>query len=59
MTDLRQPATPIERNEMFRSTDILDNKAKEFMDPDFWKDYNIIEPSESLENAINRLRKQK
>jgi hypothetical protein len=44
---------------MFRSTDILDNKAKEFMDPDFWKDYNIIEPSESLENAINRLRKQK
>ena len=59
VTDLREPATPIERSEMFRATDILDNKAKEFMDPDFWKDYNIIEPSESLENAINRLRKQK
>ena len=59
VTDLREPATPIERSEMFRTSDILDNKAKEFMDPDFWKDYNIIEPSESLENAINRLRKQK
>ena len=42
---------------MFRSSDILSEKAAEFLDPDFWKDYNIIEPTESLEHAIDRLRK--
>ncbi len=29
-----------------------------FYDPDFWEDYNIIEPTESLEHAINRLKKK-
>lgn len=59
VTDLREPAVPITRGEMFRSSDILDEKAAEFMDPDFWEDYNIIEPSESLEQAIGRLKKQR
>jgi hypothetical protein len=57
VTDLREPAVPILRSEMFRSVDILSDKANEFRDPDFWKDYNIIEPTESLEHAIGRLRK--
>ncbi|MBR1405625.1 MAG: carboxypeptidase-like regulatory domain-containing protein [Bacteroidales bacterium] len=59
VTNLREPVEPIARSDMFRTSYILDNKAKEFLDPDFWKDYNIIEPSESLENAIGRLRKQR
>ena len=57
VTDLREPAVPIPRAEQFRTVDILSDKAAEFQDPDFWKDYNIIEPSESLEHAIGRLRK--
>jgi len=57
VTDLREPAVPIQRSEMFRTVDILSDKAVEFQDPDFWKDYNIIEPTESLEHAIGRLRK--
>jgi len=57
VTDLREPAVPIPRSEAFRTTDILSEKAVEFMDPDFWKDYNIIEPTESLEHAIDRLRR--
>ena len=57
VTDLREPAVPIPRSEAFRSVDYLIEKAAEFQDPDFWKDYNIIEPSESLEHAIGRLRK--
>ena len=57
VTDVREPAVPIARSEMFRTVDILSEKAAEFQDPDFWKDYNIIEPSESLEHAIGRLRK--
>ena len=59
VTDLREPAVQIPREEMFRTNDILSDKAAEFSDPDFWKDYNIIEPSESLEHAIGRLRKQR
>ena len=57
VTDLREPAVPIPRAEVFRTVDILSDKAAEFQDPDFWRDYNIIEPTESLEHAIGRLRK--
>ena len=57
VTDVRPEATPIRRQDRFRTKDFLDQKALEFQDPDFWKDYNIIEPSESLEHAIKRLRK--
>ena len=57
VTDLREPAVPIRRQERFLSKDILSDKAAEFLDPDFWKDYNIIEPTESLEHAIDRLRR--
>ncbi len=59
VTDLREPAIQIPRAEQFRTSDILSDKAAEFMDPDFWKDYNIIEPSESLEHAIGRLRRRR
>ena len=57
VTDVRPEAIPIPRKERFRSSDYLNDKAEEFLDPDFWADYNIIEPSESLEHAISRLRK--
>ena len=57
VTDVREPAVQIPRDESFRTIDILSDKAAEFLDPDYWKDYNIIEPTESLENAIGRLRK--
>lgn len=57
VTDVRPEAVPIPRKERFRSTDYLNDKAEEFLDPDFWAGYNIIEPSESLEHAIGRLRK--
>ena len=57
ITDVRPEATPIPRKERFRQRDYLSDKALEFQDSDFWKDYNIIEPTESLEHAIDRLRK--
>lgn len=59
VTDRIEPATPIAREEMFRISDILNDKAAEFLDPAFWEDYNIIEPSESLEHAIDRLKKRR
>lgn len=57
VTDVASEAVRIPRNEAFHPADALSDKAAEFYDPDFWKDYNIIEPSESLENAINKLKK--
>lgn len=50
-------AVPIERREAFRSSEILADKTQSYADPDFWKDYNIIEPTESLEHALGRLKK--
>ena len=50
-------AVPIDRAESFRSSESLADKTQVYADPDFWKDYNIIEPTESLEHAIDRLRK--
>lgn len=35
------------------------DKVEYFDDQEFWKDYNIIEPTESLEHAINKLKKAK
>lgn len=34
------------------------DKVEYFDDPDFWADYNIIEPTESLEHAISKLKKK-
>lgn len=54
----RADVVPIERAESFRSSESLADKTQVYFDPDFWKDYNIIEPTESLENAIGRLKKE-
>ena len=59
ITDVLEPAEPIARGEQFRPTDILVDKAAFFTDPAFWEDYNIIAPSESLEHAVNRLKKER
>ena len=34
------------------------DRVEYFDDPDFWEGYNIIEPTESLENAIGKLKKK-
>lgn len=36
----------------------LSDKVNNFHDIDFWENYNIIEPAESLESAVNKLKKQ-
>ncbi len=41
----------------FRDNQSLSDKVSNFADPDFWEDYNIIAPEESLENAVNKLKK--
>jgi len=42
----------------FKSTQSLSDQVANFYDEDFWGSYNIIEPTESLESAVGKLKKQ-
>ncbi len=37
---------------------ILTDEASGFSDPEFWGDYNVIEPEKSIESAINKIRRK-
>lgn len=52
----KSPTTAIAGKESFRNKDIFYDMVDDFNDPDFWKDYNIIEPTESLEKAVTKLK---
>ena len=41
-----------------RSTIILNDEAIGFADPDFWGEFNIIEPEKSIESAIRKIQRQ-
>jgi hypothetical protein len=43
----------------FNDNDAFTDKVSTFLDVDFWGAYNIIEPTESLENAVKKLKKQR
>ena len=38
-----------------RYTDVFSDKVSDFTDKEFWGDYNVIEPDQSIESAIRRL----
>lgn len=50
------PTATIDRKNAFRTRDVFYDMVDDFSDPDFWADYNIIEPTESLEKAVVKLR---
>jgi len=45
------------RSETFSLKQSLTKEVSFYNDENFWSAYNIIEPTESLENAVNRLKK--
>jgi hypothetical protein len=49
---------PIAGRDSFDSRDAFYDKVDYFRDPHFWENYNIIEPSESLDKAIDKLVKR-
>jgi len=54
----RGKGTSIPKSERFeKGTDI--NKVLETYDPDFWQGYNVVAPSESLEEVIQEIQEQK
>ena len=48
---------PIARKNAFGAREVFYDNVNNYWDEDFWNEYNIIEPTESLENAASRLRK--
>ena len=46
----------IPRKEALAGRESLSDISGRFNDPDFWKDYNIIEPTVGLEHAVGRLK---
>ena len=53
-----QPEEGIKSRDSFKQGEIFYDKVDEYWNEDFWKDYNIIEPTESLEPAVTTLKKQ-
>lgn len=43
------------KEDMVRSKDIFVEQVEDFEDPEFWGDYNIIRPEESIQSAIERM----
>lgn len=48
----------IPNKEAFNLTQIFYDKVDEYWSEGFWGNYNIIEPTESLEHAVDKLKKQ-
>ncbi|MDE6754114.1 MAG: carboxypeptidase-like regulatory domain-containing protein [Muribaculaceae bacterium] len=49
------PQTGIQNKNAYRGKDVFSDMVDDFKDEDFWKDYNIIPPTESLEKAVLKL----
>ncbi len=58
VTDIKPSVSNIPAREAFGKNQILSDDAALFFDKDFWGNYNIIKPDESLEKAVKRLRKK-
>ena len=58
VTDGERNEQIIPYRDSFKKNQSLTDRVSDFYDPDFWGAYNIIKPSESLENAVHKLKKQ-
>ncbi len=48
----------LKAKERIKKSIILSDEAIGFSDPDFWGEYNIIEPEKSIESAIKKIQRQ-
>lgn len=59
VTDIaEEDVVAISRKDAFLPSKSLSENVMGFYDKDFWGAYNIIEPTESLESAVNKLKKK-
>ncbi len=53
-----RPAEVFRRRDAFGSRDVFYDVVDEYWDEEYWKAYNILEPTESLEDAVRKLKKK-
>lgn len=53
-----KPAERFAYKERYKRSQVLDELVYVFFDQDFWGEYNIIEPDQSIESAIERLNRK-
>jgi len=60
ITDWSENATTFSNKSVNRlkQNTIMEERASGFSDPDFWGEYNIIEPEKSIESAIKKISRQ-
>lgn len=59
ITDMdSENVTKFKYSEAVRLSDILSDQVSDFNDDDFWGEYNIIKPEESIESAIEKINKK-
>jgi hypothetical protein len=51
-------AEKINFKERFKRHDVLDEMVYVYFDPEYWGDYNVIEPDQSIEAAIKKLNRK-
>ena len=58
VTDRKSDFAAIPSKKAFKEKQVFYDLVDEYWNEDFWKTYNIIEPTESLEHAVSKLKKQ-
>lgn len=48
----------IRSKDRLKSSVVISDEASGFSDPEFWGEYNVIEPEKSIESAIRKIKKQ-
>ena len=56
--EINKENTTISPKERLRPSVIISDEASGFSDPQFWGEYNVIEPEKSIETAIKKIQKQ-
>ena len=56
--ELSEDGTSIKFKERLSSSAILSDEVSGFSDPEFWGEYNVIEPEKPIESAIKKIQKQ-
>ncbi len=58
ITDWEKNTENLSAKDRIRPNIVIADEASGFSDPEFWGEYNVIEPEKSIESAINKIQRQ-
>ena len=58
VTDWEKSGKSFVNKDRIRPNIVIADEASGFSDPEFWGEYNVIEPEKSIESAINKIQRQ-